>query len=88
MAERSQLQQELSSTSDKLMLLESELRLKSSRLEAAQQQLATEAEEHEAEQALLQKQLEQLKVCVGELNRDLCICQQHVFYRSLPCMAR
>lgn len=62
-AERSQIQQELNAKSDKLMLMESELRLKTSRLEAAQQQLATEAEEHEAERALLQKQLEQLKVC-------------------------
>lgn len=61
-ADRLQLQQELSSKSDQLMLLESELRLKTSRLDAAQQQLATEAEEHAAERALLQRQLEQLMV--------------------------
>jgi chromosome segregation ATPase len=61
-ADRLQLQQELSSKSDQLMLLESELRLKASRLDAAQQQLATEAEEHAAERALLQRQLEQLMV--------------------------
>lgn len=47
---------------DKVILLESELKLKTSRMEAAQQQLASEVQEHQAKQALLQKQLEQLKV--------------------------
>lgn len=61
-ADRSQLQQEVNSLRDQQMLLASDLKLKTSRLEAAQQQLATEAEEHEAERALQQKQLEQLKV--------------------------
>lgn len=61
-ADRSQLQQELRSKSDQLMLMQSELKLKSSRMDAAQQQLAAEAGEHEAQRALLQKQLEQLKV--------------------------
>lgn len=56
------MQQELSSSRDKVMLLESELKLKTSRMEAAQQQLASEAQEHQAKQALLQKQLEQYKV--------------------------
>jgi hypothetical protein len=55
------------------MLLESELKLKTSRMEAAQQQLASEAQEHQAKQALLQKQLEQYKVgwvdgCMGALK--------------------
>lgn len=58
-------QQELSSARDRLVLLESELKLKASRLEAAQAQLATQAQEHAAELALLQKQLEQLKVGGG-----------------------
>eukprot|EP00879_Flechtneria_rotunda_P025350 GHRR01026930.1.p1 GENE.GHRR01026930.1~~GHRR01026930.1.p1 ORF type:complete len:679 (+),score=281.79 GHRR01026930.1:134-2170(+) len=61
-AERAQLQQELSSSRDQAMLLQNEMRLKTSRLEAIQQQLAAEAAEHEAEKGLLQKQLEQLKV--------------------------
>jgi predicted nucleic acid-binding Zn-ribbon protein len=61
-ADKASLQQELSSTRDKVMLLESELKLKTSRMEAAQQQLASEVQEHSAKQALLQKQLEQLKV--------------------------
>lgn len=61
-ADKAQLQQDLSSTRDKVMLLESELKLKASRMDAAQQQLASEVQEHQAKQALLQKQLEQLKV--------------------------
>lgn len=64
-ADKAALQQELSSSRDKVMLLESELKLKTSRMEAAQQQLASEGEEHQAKQALLQKQLEQLKVRGG-----------------------
>jgi ABC-type phosphate transport system auxiliary subunit len=65
-AERLQLQQELNTKWDQLMLLESELRLKTSRLDASQQQLSNEAEEHAAERALLQRQLEQLVVsCAG-----------------------
>jgi predicted nucleic acid-binding Zn-ribbon protein len=61
-ADKAALQQELSSSRDKVMLLESELKLKTSRMEAAQQQLASETQEHQAKQALLQKQLEQYKV--------------------------
>jgi chromosome segregation ATPase len=64
-ADKAQLQQELSAARDQVLVLESELKLKASRLEAAQEQLATEGQEHGAEMALLQKQLEQLKVSVG-----------------------
>lgn len=61
-ADKATLQQELSSSRDKVMLLESELKLRTSRMEAAQQQLASEGQEHQAKQALLHKQLEQLQV--------------------------
>jgi hypothetical protein len=64
-ADKAVLQQELSSTRDKVMLLEGDLKLKTSRMEAAQQQRAGETQEHHAKQALLQKQLEQLKVCAA-----------------------
>jgi hypothetical protein len=78
-AEKAALQQELSSSRDKVMLLESELKLKTSRMEAAQQQLASEGQEHQAKQALLHKQLEQLKVrgmcCVCLVQHGLKCCR-------------
>lgn len=80
-ADKLQLQQELSSSRDKVMLLESELKLKVSRMEAAQQQLASEGQEHQAKQALLQKQLEQLKVTGHTLA---CI---HVLHGCTKCQA-
>eukprot|EP00775_Hariotina_reticulata_P012257 gene12257-12395_t len=70
-ADRGQLQQEVNNLRDQQMLLASDLKLKTSRLEAAQQQLGSEAEEHEAERALQQKQLEQLKVENEEVHAKL-----------------
>lgn len=61
------------------MLLASDLKLRTSRLEAAQQQLATEAKEHEAETALQQKQLVQLKVNPAEW--------QHKHMAASPCQS-
>lgn len=81
-ADKATLQQELSSSRDKVMLLESELKLKTSRMEAAQQQLASEAQEHQAKQALLQKQLEQYKV-----GNDLESCCNGRWLSKAQCIA-
>ena len=61
-AEKQHFQQELSAANDQLMLMQSELKLKSSRLEAATQQMAAADAEHSAEQAILQGQLQELQV--------------------------